>query len=109
MVRRAEAALSSNRSTICAVEVSAGTGGSDDPKPSSSMVSVGSTQEGSVATCVASSPRDHDFSCGFQASPASGTRSRRRRVIAISWSNSGISVSAIGMRLSLRVWCRGGW
>src|SRR5258706_12853271 len=39
--------------------------------------------------CVARPPRLIDFTCGFQASCASGTRSSTMRRLVVSWSNSG--------------------
>src|SRR5207245_2806322 len=55
-----------------------------------------SAQLGSSASSVASRPSGIDFGCGFQAALPVGTRSSARRVDAISSSNSGISVWAMG-------------
>ena len=66
----------------------------------SDRVSVSVPQVGRVATCVASTPSENDFSCGFQSNRPSGTCSSTFRVVAISWSNSGISDSTIGMPYS---------
>src|SRR3954471_8880979 len=46
------------------------------------------TPPGTVAMCSASWPSDHDFSCGFHARCASGTRSRTRLVVSASCSSS---------------------
>src|SRR3954467_10741402 len=63
-------------------------------EPSSMM----STQCGMFEMCAARCPIVNDFSCGFQAKSASGTRSSSRRVVPISWSYSGrrLSLSAMG-------------
>ena len=57
-------------------------------------------------------PRANDLGCGFHWPFASGTRSRSRRVEAISCSNSGNSVAAMLMRGTLVVgsamWARDG-
>ena len=45
----------------------------------------------------ASWPSAIDLACGFHANSASGTRSSSRRVVAISWSNSGSKASFIAM------------
>src|SRR3982751_1410330 len=50
-----------------------------------------------MATSCARCPIGNDFSCGFHSMRSSGTRSRTRRVVTISTSNSGRRRSEIGM------------
>src|SRR5579862_6989617 len=54
-----------------------------------------SIQPGSVATRVPRYPSGIDFSCGFQSSRPSGTRSNTRRAIAASRSRSARNNSVI--------------
>src|SRR5690242_12843153 len=46
-------------------------------------------QLGIPATSCARWARENDLGCGFQSPFPSGTRSSTRRVVAVSWSNSG--------------------
>src|SRR4051812_5535970 len=54
---------------------------------------------GRFARCPATVPIENDFGCAFQVALSSGTSVSRRRVVAISWSNSGRRACAmlIGM------------
>ena len=61
-----------------------------------------SRQDGIRATSCVRWPSENDFGCGFHSALSLGTRSINRRVVAISWSNSGSSVSAMPMVCTLR-------
>jgi hypothetical protein len=53
-----------------------------------SVATMLSTPSGVCAMCKASWPADMDFGCGFHVSLSAGTRSRKRRVVGSSRSNS---------------------
>src|SRR5437762_2311676 len=55
---------------------------------------------GIQATSCARCPSEKDFVCGFHSPLSVGTRSSRRRVVVISWSNSGSSVSEMDFTLA---------
>src|SRR5262245_55273274 len=50
---------------------------------------------GIIDTSCARWPNAKDLGCGFHSALSLGTRSSSRRVVAISWSNSGSMVSAM--------------
>src|SRR5690242_11235616 len=52
-------------------------------------------QPGIHETSCARWPSENDFACGFQVARSLGTRSSRRRVLAISCSNSGLRSPAM--------------
>src|SRR5205823_2389205 len=58
------------------------------PAAISSELAIRSANPGKLATCIANSPSDRDFSCGFQPSLSVGTRSSTRRVAGTSSRNS---------------------
>src|SRR6476620_3976895 len=74
------------------------------------LAAISATAPGTVAMCSASWPSDIDFSCGFQPSDASGTRSSTRRVVCASCSSSCSNVSMMAIMLPpfwlLRFGCR---
>ena len=89
--------MASNHSSNCARDVADWficSGGTDAMSNSVAFI-VTSVHLIMLTMWLASSAIDHDLSCGFHPSLSSGTRSSTRRVVAISWSTSGSSNSAI--------------
>ena len=74
----------------CAARISSVEVGVGAVSPLNFVSSSGPSGEtpGSPAMCRASTPSDIDFGCGFHSSLSAGTRSRTRRVVAASFSNS---------------------
>ena len=96
-VAEASAALAAStlRSSVSRIatrdssSVARGGGASFGAASNESPPSAIAAHVGRLARCVASPPIVDDLWCGFHVSRSSATRASTRRVVAISWSNSG--------------------